>query len=175
MKCQSCGHTVLRRAQFCAHCGARVVPRVHEQKTAPEKPRWPIYIALVAGGILLGALVVNFLTNKEAPATADGHTHFDGTLRGAALAQQYPAVYEVASQFICPCGTCTDGLEVCDCGMTRGSTEVRTLIYELLQQHHVPHVIELIEKEFGHRKTGAAPSLTIPPFDSTQAGWVRPR
>lgn len=174
MKCQSCGHTVTRRAQFCAHCGAGVVMRVNEQKAAPEKPRWPIYAALILGGLVAGALMVYFIIQpKNAPT---GRTHFDGTLHGAALAQQYPDVYEVASQFICPCGTCTDGLEVCDCGMPKGSTEVRTLIYQLLQQHHVPHVIELIDKQYGYRKNSATPTLPTPSSNvPNNTGWVRPR
>lgn len=173
MKCQSCGHTVLRRAQYCAHCGAPIVPRVNEQKHAPAKPTWPLYAALLIAGIALGAVVVYFVLNKEEPPAE--HTHFDGTLRGAALAQQYPAVYEVASQFICPCGTCTDGLEVCDCGMPKGSTEVRTLIYELLQQHHVPHVVDLIDKQYGYRKNGATPTLSLPLSDSLPPSWLKPK
>lgn len=173
MKCQSCGHTVLRRAQFCASCGTPIVPRVNEQRHAAEKSSWPLYAALLAAGVLLGAFVVYFVLNKKEPQVE--HTHFDGTLRGAALAQQYPAVYEVAAQFICPCGTCTDGLEVCDCGMPKGSTEVRTLIFELLQQHHVPHVIDLIEKQYGYRKDKPLPTFNPPASDSTHGAWARPR
>ena len=129
-------------------------------------------LALVAGGVLLGAFAVQWLDRKE-PA-AHNHAHFDGTLRGEALAAQYPAVYQVAAEFICPCGTCTDGLEVCDCGMVKGSTEVRTKIHELLQVHHAPHVIELIEAEYGYRKNKPGSSLNLPEPSSTPP-WATPR
>ncbi len=73
-------------------------------------------------------------------------------LRGEQLAKLYPAVYEVAAQFNCPCGDCNDGVEVCDCDMVRGATEVRTFIYQLLQVHKPAHVIEMVEEKYGHRK-----------------------
>lgn len=79
-------------------------------------------------------------------------------LRGEQLAKLYPAVYEVASQFNCPCGDCNDGIEVCDCDMVRGATEVRSFIYQLLQVHKPPHVIEMVEEKYGHRKSGLTSS-----------------
>jgi hypothetical protein len=127
-----------------------------------------LFVALVTVGVLLGAVMVYFIVGKNTPAEVSA---FDGRLRGAELAQKFPAVYEVASQFICPCGTCTDGLEVCDCGMPRGSTEVRTKIYELLRQHHVPHVVEIIAAEYGYRKNAATPPSTMP---SQAIPWERP-
>ena len=171
MKCQACGHVVQRRAQFCPHCGQPVVPRTRGQSREFARPRWPLLLAMVAGGVLLGAVAVQLLNQRESPA--DDHVHFDGTLHGATLASQYPQVYQVAAEFICPCGTCTDGLEVCDCGMTRGSTEVRTKIYELLRVHHVPHVIELIEAEYGYRKSKSSSSLNLP-GPSAPPPWAKP-
>jgi hypothetical protein len=106
-------------------------------------------------------------TTATAPVTA---TDFDPTLRGEQLAQLYPAVYEVASQFNCPCGDCYDGVEVCDCQMERGAAEVRSFIYQLLQIHKPPHVIELVAEKYGHRKNGLPESLNfeklMPPSSS---------
>jgi hypothetical protein len=135
-------------------------------------------IALVAGGVLLGAVAVQWLTPKEpAPhatqAAQAAPAHYDGTLRGEALAAQYPKVYQAASEFICPCGTCTDGLEVCDCVMPKGAAEVRTKIYELLQVHEVPHAIALIEAEYGYRKSNPAPAMNLPSPSSTLP-WAKP-
>jgi len=69
----------------------------------------------------------------------------------------------------------TIGLEVCACDVPKGSTEVRTLIYELLQQHQVPHVVELIEKQHRYRKNSATSTHSLSSPDSLQPGWMRPR
>jgi len=172
MKCQSCGHRVERRAQFCSFCGAPVVARTTTHGETPAKPKWPFLLALVMAGIIVGGIGVNLVSNtQDTKSRADG---FDPMLRGEALAAAYPEVYYVASQFTCPCGTCDDGLEVCDCQMPRGATEVRALIHELLQVHRPPHIIELIESQFGHRKGGASsPTFTIP--DSSAIPWQGPK
>jgi hypothetical protein len=147
------------------------MPRARSQQNENARPRWPLMVALIAGGVLLGAVAVHLLSRRESPAPA--HSHFDGRLRGAALAAQYPAVYQVAAEFICPCGTCTDGLEVCDCEMVKGATEVRTKIYELLQVHEAPHAIALIEQEYGYRKNNPASSMKLPAPSSTLP-WAKP-
>lgn len=172
MKCQACGHVVQRRAQFCPHCGKPVVPRARAQQHEAARPRWPLLLALVAGGALLGAVAVHIMSSRESPAHT--HSHFDGRLRSEALAAQYPKVYQVAAEFICPCGTCSDGLEVCDCEMAKGSTEVRTKIYELLQVHEVPHAIALIEQEYGYRKSNPASSMKLPAPSATLP-WAKPQ
>ncbi len=172
MKCQACGHTVQRRAQFCQHCGKPALLRTRSHENEAVRPRWPLLAALVAGGVLLGAAAVQWLGPEESPAQFQNH--FDGSLRGEALAAQYPAIYQVASEFICPCGTCTDGLEVCDCEMAKGSSEVRTKIYELLQAHEVPHAIALIEQEYGYRKDRPASSMSLPTPESSRT-WAKPK
>ena len=173
MKCQACGHVVQRRAQFCHHCGKPIIMRTRAPENKAASPRWPLVIGLVAGGVLLGAVAVQWLTPKET-ATQVTHNHFDGTLRGEALAARYPNVYQVASEFICPCGTCTDGLEVCDCVMPKGSSEVRTKIHDLLQVHEVPHAIALVEEEYGYRRSKPNSSLNLPDPSSTLP-WAKPK
>jgi hypothetical protein len=81
-------------------------------------------------------------------------------------------VYEVAAQFNCPCDDCNDGVEICDCVMERGAAEVRQLIYQLLQVHERPHVIELVAEKYGNRKDG-----TTVPFQfehATPSTWQAP-
>lgn len=150
MKCLSCGHHVTKRAKFCDACGAPIVPRVSIRAESAKKS-WHMMAALVLLGIVAGAGIVYFLTKPQ--ESAHNHASFDPSLRGEALAQRYPDVYQVASQFICPCGSCTDGLEVCDCDMTNGSFQVRAEIFNLLQTHEPPHAIELIAARYGHRKS----------------------
>lgn len=166
MKCSSCGHRVTRRAKFCDACGALIIPRAKTATPTPADSRtWFFGALLLAAGLAAGALLM-YLANRPSSA---GHTHngFDSSLRGEALAAQYPQVYEVAAQFICPCGSCTDGLEVCDCDMKNGSFQVRNEIYQLLQVHEVPHVVALIAERHGHRKAGA--TSPAPPWEKPGA------
>lgn len=131
-------------------------------------------MALVVGGIAIGALAIYSMQKPETGATVTAKASaFDPSLRGEQLAQLYPAVYEVASHFNCPCGSCDDGIEVCDCAMERGAEEVRTFIYELLQIHQPPHVIELVEEKYGYRKSSSPSSLKLEtPLSSTR--WQEP-
>jgi hypothetical protein len=152
MKCHECGRHITPRSKFCPYCGKPVSPRrSHKTNARTAKPNWPLYVTLVIAGVAIGVLALRWLQKPDSTAASQ----FDPTLRGEQLAQLYPAVYEVASQFICPCGSCTDGLEVCDCEMARGASEVRLFIYQLLQVHHPPHVIEMVAEKYGYRKSGA--------------------
>lgn len=155
MKCLSCGHHVIKRAKYCDACGAPIVPRVSVREESTRKS-WHLMAVILTIGIVVGAGSVYLLTKPQ--EAAHNHADFDPSLRGAALAQRYPGVYEVASQFICPCGSCTDGLEVCDCDMIKGSFQVRAEIFSLLQTHEPPHVIELITARYGYRKNAASPA-----------------
>ncbi len=154
MKCPTCGRHITPRSNFCPYCGKPAAPRRTQSQPQTTSPRWPLYTALILAGIAIGILSFYWLQFREtatatAAATATG---FDPMLRGEQLAKLYPAVYEVAAQFNCPCGDCNDGIEVCDCDMVRGATEVRTFIYQHLQVHKPPHVIEMVEEKYGHRK-----------------------
>lgn len=164
MKCHECGRHITPRSKFCPYCGKAVAARQNNKnKATPTKPHWPLYLTLVIAGIALGVTAFWWLQReKSSPAPSN----FDPTLRGEPLAKLYPAVYEVAAQFNCPCGDCNDGVEVCDCEMERGAAEVRLFIYQLLQVHERPHVMELVEQKYGHRKNGAttpSPSTFVPP------------
>ena len=121
--------------------------------------------AVLVGGILVGAMVMYFSKDKT-PSTAAAMNVFDPKLRGPQLATAFPEVYQVAAEFTCPCGTCTDGVEVCDCEMVKGASEVRQFIFDNLDAgHHPPHVIEMVEAKYGYRKPGS-PSLkfeNLPP------------
>jgi hypothetical protein len=111
-------------------------------------------------GIAIGVLSILWVQKQKTGTTATAAaTDFDPALRGEQLAKLYPAVYEVAANFICPCGSCTDGLEVCDCEMERGASEVRMFIYRLLQVHQPAHAIEIVAEKYNHRKDSAPSSL----------------
>jgi len=160
MKCPECGRHIAPRVKFCPYCGQSASPRgSHKTPSPTTKPNWPLYLTLVIAGIAIGVLAFRWLQKQEPVTAAATASNFDPTLRGELLAQQYPAVHEVASQFNCPCGTCNDGIEVCDCEMERGAAEIRQFIYQLLQIHETPHAIELVAQKYGARKNGTAESL----------------
>jgi len=168
MKCHECGRHITPRSKFCPYCGKPASPRRgHKTNARTAKPNWPLYVTLVIAGVAIGVLAVRWLQKPDSMAASQ----FDPTLRGEQLAQLYPAVYEVASQFNCPCGSCSDGVEVCDCEMVRGAAEVRLFIYQLLQAHHPPHVIEMVAEKYGHRKddTTTTPQFELVPPSSWQA------
>ncbi len=97
--------------------------------------------------------------DESRPVVAGTLSVFDPKMRGPELAAAFPEVYQVASEFICPCGTCVDdGLEICDCEMVKGASEARQFIFDNLSAgHHPPHVIEMVEAKYGHRKNSRPP------------------
>lgn len=62
-------------------------------------------------------------------------------------------VIAVAGNFKCACGGCGElPLETCTCDMPRGSVEEKKFIREKLAEGFtVEQVIELLDKEYGHR------------------------
>lgn len=155
MKCQSCSRKVHKKDRYCPYCGEMISPRgqgssAGRQRSGSET-NWFIIIGAVAAGILLGVIAMYSWFPRTSTGSPGG---FDPTLRGQALLAQYPQVYEVASHFTCPCGSCTDGLEICDCTMKDGAAEVRSFIYAQLQSGHLPpHIIEMVAQRWGHRKS----------------------
>ena len=162
MKCAQCHRTVHKRDRFCPNCGAPIRFRQHAApRPAPRSTlNWPALLAAIAFGVLIGAFAMYSNSKKQVPAaSASG---FNPMLRGPQLASMFPQVYQVASQFNCPCGSCSDGLEVCDCNMTNGAAQVRQFIYDQLTVGgHLPsHVIEMVEQRWGHRKGVPTPDFS---------------
>ena len=62
-------------------------------------------------------------------------------------------VMAVAKNFKCACGGCgEDPLETCTCDMPKGAVEEKNFIREKLSEGlTVEQVIELLDKEYGHR------------------------
>lgn len=176
MKCPECGRHITPRSKFCQHCGRSVsARRQNKTSVAAAKPNWPLYLTLMIAGIAIGALALRWFEqqNNQAPLLANAAAPaFDPTLYGEPLAQKFPAVYEVASQFNCPCADCNDGVEVCDCQMERGAAEVRQYIYQLLQIHQPPHVIKLVAEKYGNRKNGSAVPFKFDP--AAPPAWQAP-
>lgn len=166
VKCPSCGRRVSPRSRFCEFCGRPFLAKESAPHEKSKDTNWILLAAVLIGGVLLGAVVM-YLTKDDRQQVATATRIFDPKLRGPELATLFPEVYQVASEFICPCGTCVDdGLEACDCEMVKGASEARLFIYENLSAGHLPpHVIEMVEAKYGHRKSSRPPITfeNIPP------------
>jgi hypothetical protein len=170
MKCANCGRHANRQAKYCESCGHPLTLRRSAPAETSNQPRWALYSAILISGILLGAVVMYFSQDKTVSVAATDSA-FDPRLRGAQLQAAFPEVYQVAAQFICPCGTCTDGLEVCDCEMVKGASEVRQFIFDNFSAgHRAPHIIEMVEAKYGYRKNGRPPITfeNLPPTTNTE-------
>lgn len=167
MKCSNCGRHASPRAKYCESCGHPLTPRHSAPTEEPGRTNWTLLAAVLLAGILLGAGVIYLSRDKTQSVAA--MSRFDPKLRGTQLAAAFPEVYQVAAEFICPCGTCSDGLEVCDCEMPKGASEVRQLIFDNLSDgHRPPHVIEMVAARYGYRKNGRPPITfeNLPPTSS---------
>lgn len=168
MKCANCGRHASPRAKYCESCGHPLSPRRSVSTETANNTNWTLLVAILLGGILLGAGVMYVSRDKTQPA-AVAMSAFDPRMRGPQLAAAFPEVYQVAAEFTCPCGTCTDGLEVCDCEMVKGASEVRQFIFDNLNAgHRPPHVIEMVAARYGYRKNGRPPITfeNLPPAPS---------
>lgn len=168
MKCVNCGRHASRQAKYCESCGHPLTLRRSAPTETPSQPQWVLLSAILIGGILLGAVVMYFSQDKS-QTVAVTTSAFDPKLRGAQLQAAFPEVYQVAAEFTCPCGSCTDGVEVCDCEMVKGASELRQFIFDNLNAgHHPPHVIEMVEARYGYRKSSRPPITfeNLPPTNT---------
>lgn len=155
MKCQKCRRTVTRKSKFCAHCGAPVTPRASSGHVTQRKTI-PISYALgLAGlGILVGFLVFRVSSDSQLPASPAGFSN--------AAAVGTPEVLDIAREFMCPCGTCSDPLDSCDCDHKNGAHEVRGFILEQLQAgHKKPHIMEMVRDRYAASATGFMPPINL--------------
>jgi hypothetical protein len=142
MKCQTCHQTVARKSRYCANCGAPVVPRSSQRQPAEKsKPLTTGYAAaLVGAGVLVGFLIFKFgISNSGSEDNAD-----------IPAALQSAEVLDVAQGFMCPCGKCSDRLDVCTCDHPKGAFEVKGFIAQQLAVGHMkPHIVEMVQKKYG--------------------------
>jgi len=152
VKCQNCQQTVTRKTKFCPNCGATIVLRA-AQKSPPQKARWsiPYALGLVALGIVVGYVVFKHSTHSGENSASDIQNN---------PATQSAAVLDIAREFMCPCGTCNDALDECTCDDKNGAVEVKSFIAQkLLEGHKKPHIVEMVQTQYGGLKTPPSPSL----------------
>lgn len=156
MKCQNCRTTVTKKSKFCPNCGQRITPRV--SAASPAKGSFPLVYAVgfIGVGILLGYAVFKF-GSSSGSAQPGPAVRPDAPIHSA-------AVLAIAREFMCPCGTCTDPLDVCDCDHNHGALEVKTFIARQLQAgHEKPHIVEMVQAKYGGLKNSPVPGFKFEP------------
>lgn len=159
MKCQSCNQTITRRSKFCPNCGAPVIPRKSQKQTQP-KAKLPIYyaIGLVGLGILVGFAIFKYTSNSESNSfQAVSNFRNSQPIQSA-------EVLDIAREFICPCGSCSDSLDECTCDQKNGALEVKRFIAQKLREgHKKPHIVEMVQEKYGGLKSEKGPSFKFVP------------
>lgn len=143
MYCQHCGKEVSKGDRYCPWCdapldgggsdAARNPSRKSSARQAAPADKRGITISLPAalalGVVVVGALLFSVLRHSPSP----------GAAAPAAVENQWsPQVVAVAKKFICPCGTCTDNLVMCDCTNRGGAFEAKTFIGQELAAGKTP-------------------------------------
>ncbi|MFQ5707850.1 MAG: hypothetical protein ACE5HO_10400 [bacterium] len=155
MKCQNCNQIIARKSKFCPNCGEEVKFR-SSVKNAKQGSGIPMVygFGLLGLGILLGFALFKF-SLQSGDTAAPTVSSF-----GSPAAIQSPAVLDIAKDFICPCGTCNDPLDVCTCDNPNGAVEVKSFIAQKLREgHKKPHIVEMLTKEYPGLKSKPGASL----------------
>ncbi|MFQ5864948.1 MAG: zinc-ribbon domain-containing protein [bacterium] len=159
MKCQNCHHTVTRKSKFCPNCGTPIVARKSQhQQQAKTQIHFGYSLALVGLGIVIGLAIFKYAFNSEdksSPVTSAIQT--DQLLQSA-------VVLDIAREFMCPCGSCSDPLDVCTCDHKNGALEVKSFIAQKLREgHKKPHIVEMVQEQYGALKNESAPLFDLKP------------
>ena len=153
--CTNCGHPLHEKAPEHHHRKMKKTKTHHRKTKEPPSAYSRFYIRSAIAVAAIIALVVLIETKENRTAvTAQQATLSilsDSTLHAAATAEMVPAIY---SQFICPCGTCRDDLNVCTCTHPHGATEVKLFIDQQVSQgtNTVQEVIDMVNQKYGGRK-----------------------
>jgi len=151
MKCPNCHHSVTRKSKFCTHCGAPVVPRT-SQVVTPLRSKWSAAYAL---GLVAFGIAAGFAIFKFSGDSAENHSH-----NSIPQSLQSAEVLDIAKEFMCPCGTCSDALDGCTCDDKNGAVEVKSFIAQkLLEGHKKPHIVEMVQERYGGLKSQTSTSF----------------
>ncbi|MFQ5605108.1 MAG: hypothetical protein ACE5HS_17730 [bacterium] len=159
MKCQNCHNTVTRKTKYCPQCGEPVVARTSARE-APPKAKLPLghALGLVGLGIILGYAILQFSSNSSSP-TNQPVVNFQNT-----AAELNTVVLDIAKEFMCPCGTCSDPLDTCTCDHENGALKVKGFIAQQVRAgHKKPHIVEMVQTKYGGLKKEAKIQFKLEP------------
>lgn len=151
-KCRNCGRLNELDALFCVVCSEEIIRTPKENlKRKSDGPSFKT-IGLVIGVVFsLGVLV------KTGTTFFKGGNRFGLSSSSASVSRSInvdeAVVIAVAKNFKCACGGCGElPLATCQCEMPKGSVEEKRFIREKLAEGFtVEQVIELLDKNYGHR------------------------
>lgn len=151
-KCRNCGHFNELDSVFCVVCGEEMIRAPKEN--SKRRSTGPSYktIALVIGMIFLFGTFIKLGTTffKE-----EGRFQLSSSSSSvsASIKVDEAQVIAVAKNFKCACGGCGElPLATCECDMRNGAFEEKKFIREKLAEGFaVEQIIELVDKQYGHR------------------------
>jgi hypothetical protein len=152
MYCPNCGRKTTRRSKFCPDCGENLSNPLPKKAKKTESRGVPLHyvLAILAAGILLGVVIIKMF---------NGRNETTPEILADVPSIHSAAVLDIASEFNCPCGTCKDSLDECDCDHKNGAIEIKSFIAQQLLRHHKPHIVEMVQKQYGGLKSQS----TLPP------------
>lgn len=144
MNCPQCGAHNRKEAAFCKGCGEKLKPaRARRQPAQASGNTGKKALAAGAAVLLIGlAAIVGRVSNSEPSAPAGLQT---GTRTFG------PEVREIASKFLCSCGTC-DVPELADCVCPTAIEEKALIERELELGTPQTQVVELVQRRYGRLK-----------------------
>jgi hypothetical protein len=169
VNCSQCGNTIEPGAQFCSQCGTKVTGKI----TSAPKAAKPIYknkythgkskksgksskagVNSFVGYAILAIFVIGvtwFIAWSFSSSSRPGRVNSPvSQYRNTSVWSD--EVQAIAANFNCPCGTCSDRLDVCTCAEPSGSVEVKTYIKSLLDQGLTKfEAVENVEEKYGNR------------------------
>jgi ribosomal protein L40E len=151
-KCGNCGNFNELEALFCVFCGEEMT-RIPKENFKQQSAN-PSYktIALVIGMAFLLGIFVKLGTAFFKEESRSRLSSSSASVSNSVKVDEAQVV-AVARNFKCACGKCGElALATCECEMPKGSVEEKKFIREKLAEGFtVEQVIELLDKEYGHR------------------------
>ncbi len=185
VKCRKCGAENSPDARYCPQCGSALGSGSHrKRKTGSPKPSWsaenkkkPVPVGnssgmkIIKAGALFFFLMLVYLSLPE--KNRYGNQRSAGNIRPPVLTEQKSddprleaSVLDIASKFICSCGTCGEQpLELCTCEVA--VAERRFIRNELRAQKDPVSIIRMVNEKYGWIKPRFA--------DKYGTGKSRPR
>lgn len=153
MKCKICHNSVTTDHKFCPHCGNRMLRR----PSAGQGPTLSLKqgMVLLLFGLFFGYAFFYVASDSGKDQAATAPSKNKSTVTSV-------AVNEIASEFMCPCGSCNDVLDQCTCEHENGAVEVKGFIAgKIAEGHKKPHIIQLVRDQFNAQPSEAG-TLVIP-------------
>lgn len=151
MVCTKCGHENKKGLKFCTACGVRL-PKSRRNSKDGAAGQSQTKVALLAGSILLIALVWGL--KPEEGGSKISPTELPKKLYSS-------AVLEVATKFLCACGTC-DVPELVECTCPTAIDEKDAINRELATGKSQNEVVAILNKRFGGIKPQFASMVSFP-------------